>query len=105
VNCLSLTFIQSGLLAKGLETVKLNGCTCERPQYSRDLFRAKTLDNWHYCKVGCYVFRNRQRKNQRCKCIMLESYLCEVFAKDKQQHYCGDLVLGWAVLQKTVFNH
>jgi len=30
--------------------------------------------------------------------------LCEVFAGDKQQHYCGDLVLGWAVLQKTVFN-
>jgi len=27
---------------------------------------------------------------------------CEVFAKDKQ-HYCGDLVFGWAVLQKTVF--
>jgi len=21
------------------------------------------------------------------------------------QHYCGDLVLGWAVLQKTVFNY
>jgi len=36
---------------------------------------------------------------------MLESYLCELFAEDKQQHYCGDLVLGWAVLQKTVFNH
>ena len=30
--------------------------------------------------------------------------LCEVFAGDKQQHYCGDLVLRWAVLQKTVFN-
>jgi len=36
---------------------------------------------------------------------MLESYLRELFAKDKQQHYCGDLVLGWVVLQKTVFNH
>ena len=31
--------------------------------------------------------------------------LCEVFAEDKKQHYCGDLVLGWVVLQKTVFNH
>jgi len=29
---------------------------------------------------------------------------CEVFAKDKH-HYCGDLVLGWAVLQRTVFIH
>jgi len=47
---------------KGLETVKFNGCTCERPQYSRDLFRPKTLANWLYCNVGCHVFRNRQRK-------------------------------------------
>jgi len=23
---------------------------------------------------------------------------CEVFAEDKRQHYCGNLVLGWAVL-------
>ena len=45
-----------------LETVKLNGCTRERPQYSRDLFRTKTLANWLYCNVGCHVFRNRQRK-------------------------------------------
>jgi len=29
-----------------LETVKFNGCTRERPQYSRDLFRAKMLANW-----------------------------------------------------------
>ena len=28
-----------------LETVKFNGCTRERPQYSRDLFRAKRLAN------------------------------------------------------------
>ena len=33
-----------------------------RPQYSRDLFRTKTLANWLYCNVGCHVFRNRQRK-------------------------------------------
>jgi len=45
-----------------LETVKLNGCIRERPQYSPDLFRAKTLANWLYCNVGCHVFRNRQRK-------------------------------------------
>jgi len=25
--------------------------------------------------------------------------LCEAFAEDKKQHYCGDLFLGWAVLQ------
>jgi len=30
--------------------------------------------------------------------------LCEVFVENKQQHYCGDLVLVWVVLQ-TVFNH
>jgi len=47
VNCPSPTFIQCGLLEKGycLETVKLNGCTREGPQYSRDLLRAKTLAN------------------------------------------------------------
>jgi len=45
-----------------LETVKFNGCTRERSQYSRDLFRAKTLANWLCCNVGCHVFRNRQRK-------------------------------------------
>jgi len=28
-----------------LETVTFNGCTRERPQYSRDLFRTKTLAN------------------------------------------------------------
>ena len=38
------------------ETVKFNGCTRERPQYSRDLFRAKTLANWLYCNLVCYVF-------------------------------------------------
>jgi len=27
------------------------------------------------------------------------------FAEDKRQHYCGDLVLGWVVLQKAVANH
>jgi len=41
-----------------LETVKLNGCTRERPQCSRDLFRAKTLAYWLYYNVGCHVFRN-----------------------------------------------
>ena len=30
-----------------LETVKFNCCT-QRPQYSYDLFRAKTLANWLY---------------------------------------------------------
>jgi len=37
--------------------------------------------------------------------LRFQANLCEVFAEDKQQHYCGDLVLGWAVLQKTDFNH
>jgi len=39
--------------------------------------------------------------------LHFQANLCEVFAKEKKQHYCGDLVSlsGWAVLQKTVFNH
>jgi len=37
--------------------------------------------------------------------LHFQANLCEVFAEDKQQHYCEDLVLGWTVLQKTVFNH
>ena len=37
--------------------------------------------------------------------LHFQANLCEVFVKDKQQHYCEDLVLGWAVLQTTVFNH
>jgi len=41
-----------------LETVKFNGCTRERPQYSRNLFRAKTLAHWLYFNVGCHVFIN-----------------------------------------------
>jgi len=85
-----------------LETVKYNGCTRERPQYSRDLFRAQTLANWLYCNVVCHVFGNRQRKIWRCKHSLynvrklhFQANLCEVFAENKQQHYCGDLVLGW----------
>jgi len=31
--------------------------------------------------------------------------LSEAFAEDKKQHYCGDLVLGRGISQKTVFNH
>jgi len=26
--------------------------------------------------------------------------LCEAFAEDKNQHYCGDLVLGWGVAKR-----
>jgi len=37
--------------------------------------------------------------------LHFQANLCEVLAENKQQHYCGDLVLGWVVLQKTVFNH
>jgi len=44
------------------ETVKFNGCTHERPQYSRDMFLANTLASWLYCDVGCHVLRNKQRK-------------------------------------------
>jgi len=34
-----------------------------------------------------------------------QANLCEAFAEDKKQHYCGDLVLGWGDAQKTVFNY
>jgi len=34
-----------------------------------------------------------------------QANLSEAFAEDKKQHYCGDLVLGWGISQKTVFNH
>ena len=27
--------------------------------------------------------------------LNFQANLCEVFAENKQQHYCGDLVLGW----------
>jgi len=30
--------------------------------------------------------------------LHFQANLCEVFAEDKKQHYCGDLVLEWAVL-------
>jgi len=38
--------------------------------------------------------------------IMLESEIfrkisAKLLPKTKKQHYCGDLVLGWGVLQKT----
>jgi len=57
------------------ETAKFKGCTRERPQYSHDLFRAKTLANWLYCNVGFHIFRNRQREIERYKRVMLESYI------------------------------
>jgi len=34
-----------------------------------------------------------------------QANLCEAFAEDKKQQYCRELVLGWRVQQKTVFNH
>jgi len=37
--------------------------------------------------------------------LHFQANLCEAFAEDKQQHNCGYLVLGWAVLQKAVINH
>ena len=37
--------------------------------------------------------------------LHFEANLCDVFAENKQQDYCGDLVFGWVVLQKTAFNH
>jgi len=30
--------------------------------------------------------------------LYFQANLCEVFAEDKKQHYCGDLVLVWADL-------
>jgi len=37
--------------------------------------------------------------------LKFQANLCEVFGEEKKQNYCGDLVLGWVVLRKTVFNH
>jgi len=37
--------------------------------------------------------------------LHFQANLSEVFSEDKQQNYWGDLLLGWAVLQKTVFKH
>jgi len=34
-----------------------------------------------------------------------QANLCESFAEDKKQHYCGGLVLEWGISQKAVFNH
>jgi len=39
------------------------------------------------------------------KKLHFQANLCEAFAEDKKQRYCGELVLGWAILQKTLFNH
>jgi len=30
--------------------------------------------------------------------LHFQANLCEFLAEDKKQHYCGDLVLGWADL-------
>jgi len=34
--------------------------------------------------------------------LHFQKNLCEAFAEDKKQHYCGDLVLEWAVLQECL---
>jgi len=41
------------------------------------------------------------------KKLHLQANLCEVFAENKMQNYCSNivLVLRLEVLQKTVFNH
>ena len=85
-----------------LETVKFNGCTRVRPKCSRDLFRTKTLANWLNQKDTA---QNLKMQVYNVRKLHFQANLCEVFAENKQQHYCEDLVLGWAVLQKTVFNH
>ena len=28
-----------------------------------------------------------------------QANLCQAFAEDKKQHYCGDLVLGWSLVK------
>jgi len=37
--------------------------------------------------------------------VDFQANLYESFDEDKKQHYCGDLVWGWGISQKTVFNH
>jgi len=59
--------------------------------------------NWLCCNVGCHVFRNRQRiyfnnaSVNKVRKLDFQANLCEAFAEDKKQNYCGDLVLGWGV--------
>jgi len=33
-----------------------------------------------------------------------QANLCEVFSDDKKQHYCGNLLLGWAICKRLFSN-
>jgi len=38
------------------------------------------------------------------KKLHLQANSAKFLKKSKQQHYCEDLVSGWAILQRTAFN-
>jgi len=88
-----------------LETVKLNGCTRVRDHSTAviSFVQKRWLTGFTVTLVVTYSethsekFMKMQVYDRK---LYFQANLCEVFAEDKQQHYCGDLVLGWAVLQR-----
>jgi len=92
--------------------VKFNGCTRERPQYTamicfvqkRWLIGFTVTFVVAYSETDSVKFKDASVAYNVRK-LHFQANLCEVFAENKQQHYCGDLASGWVVLQKTVFNH
>ena len=92
--------------------MKFNGCTSERPQYTAVICFVQKC--WligftvtfvvTYSETDSVKFKDASVAYNVGK-LHFQENLCGVFAKNKQQHYCGDLVSGWVVLQKTVFNH
>ena len=51
--------------------------------------------NWFCSKVGCHVFRKQSKfkdasYNINIRKLHFQANLCEVFAENEKQHYCGD---------------
>jgi len=83
-------------------------------QISRDRKRLLTASVQHlssviYCKKGHCLeivkFNGCTRERHSAALICFGQTSAKFLPKTNKQHYCGDLGLGWAVLQKTVFNH
>ena len=110
------------------DIVILFGTTCKSNTVRHVSYHSTILQYFCTCnrnKKNKYIlFRKAQRaacKGSKAACrsraavwpplvynvlkLDFQANLCEAFGEDKKQHYCGDLVLGWGVWQKTVFNH
>ena len=92
--------------------MKFNGCTRERPQYTAMIcfVQKRWLIGFTVTFVVAYSETDSVKLKDasvayNVRKLQFQANLCEVFAENKQQHYCGDLASGWVVLQKTVFNH